>query len=148
MKVLHFGDIHVWRIQLAPDFWYSKRLLGTVNLAARRRRRFPPHYPKIVADQIMRSDADTVVFSGDMSTMSLVSEFKEAARLFAPIHEKWGDRFFCIPGNHDRYSPGSVKSGLYERYFPYGAFDEDRLVRRQRLDDNLVIVGFDCFASM
>lgn len=106
--------------------------------------RFPAHYPEIVAAEILKSDADVVIFSGDMSTMSLVPEFKEAARLFAPIHEKWGDRFFCIPGNHDRYSPGSMKSGFYEHFFPYGSFAEDKLVRRQLIDDGLVIVGFDC----
>ncbi|MGK0190162.1 MAG: 3',5'-cyclic AMP phosphodiesterase CpdA [Verrucomicrobiales bacterium] len=144
MKILHFGDIHVWRLRLAPDFWYLKRVLGTVNLIARRRLRFPSNYPAIVAAEVLKSDADVVIFSGDMSTMSLVPEFEEAARLFAPIREKWGDRFFCIPGNHDRYSPGSMKSGGYERYFPYGAFEEDKLVRRQLIDDGLVIVGFDC----
>ena len=144
MKILHFGDIHVWRLRLAPDFWYLKRILGTVNLTLRRRFRFPGRYPQLVADEVLRSDADAVIFSGDMSTMSLVPEFEEAARLFAPIYEKWGDRFFCIPGNHDRYSPGSVRSGSYERYFPYGAFEGSKLVRRQLIDDGLVIVGFDC----
>lgn len=144
MRILHFGDIHVWRLRLARDFWYLKRLLGTVNLTIRRRMRFPAHYPAIVAAEVLRSDVDAVIFSGDMSTMSLVPEFEEAARLFAPIHEKWGDRFFCIPGNHDRYSPGSIRSGFYERYFPYGAFGEGKLVRRQLIDEGLVIVGFDC----
>jgi 3',5'-cyclic AMP phosphodiesterase CpdA len=144
MKILHFGDIHVWRLRLAPDFWYLKRVLGTVNLTIRRRFKFPPHYPQIVTDEIARQNADLVIFSGDMSTASLELEFEEAARLFTPLLEKWGDQFFCIPGNHDRYSPGSIRSGLYEQYFPYGAFEGEELVRRRLIDDDLVVVGFDC----
>lgn len=144
MKFLHFGDIHVWRLRLAGDFWYPKRVLGTVNLSLRRRLKFPQAYPQIVAAEIMRQEADAVIFSGDMTTMSLRPEFVEAARLFAPIREKWGDSFFCIPGNHDRYSPGSNRRGMYEEYFPYGAFPKGRLVRSHLLKDGLSVVGFDC----
>ena len=145
MRILHFGDIHVWRLALAPDFWYLKRILGTVNLTMRRRHRFPPHYPAIVAREIAETDGiDLVIFSGDMTTMSLASEFAEAARLFEPIFERWGSCFFGIPGNHDRYSPGSVKARLCERVFPYMEFPDGNLVRTQELTDTVSIVGFDC----
>jgi 3',5'-cyclic AMP phosphodiesterase CpdA len=143
MKILHFGDIHVWRLRLASDFWYPKRLLGIINLTARRRFKFPSEIPSLITAEITRQDADTVIFSGDMSTMSLHAEFAEAARLFEPIHKKWGDNFFCIPGNHDRYSP-HTRQGLYEHYFPYGAFPKGHHVRSHQLRDGLAIVGFDC----
>ena len=144
MRILHFGDIHVWRLNWAPDFLYPKRLLGSVNLAVRRRKRFPQHYARAVIDEVVRMDADAVIFSGDFTTMSLASEFNEAVRLFQPLVEKWGDQFFCIPGNHDRYTPASVRSRLYENALPFGAFEEGKLVRRRMLGKDLAVVGFDC----
>ncbi len=146
MKILHFGDIHFWHKQLdLSDCLYPKRWLGVVNLSLRRYRKFPPELAHRIAKEVSESDADVVVFSGDMSTMSLNADFDVAAKAFAPIHEKWGDRFFVIPGNHDRYTPGSVKQQRYEQYFPYGVLDgPDRLVTRRDLDDNLTLVGVDC----
>jgi len=144
MRILHFGDLHTWKLGLARDFWYPKRILGTVNLVLRRRARFPSRYLAPVVETIASREADLVIFSGDLTTMSLESEFAEAARLLEPIREKWGDRFFCIPGNHDRYTPTSIRDGLYERYFPYGAFAPGSLVRSQVLRDDLSVVGFDC----
>jgi len=144
MRILHFGDLHVWKLGLAHDFWYPKRILGTVNLTLRRRARFPPHYLPLVTAEILAAEADLVIFSGDLTTMSLEQEFVEAARLLKPIQEKWGERFFCIPGNHDRYTPRSIRDGLYESHFPYGAFAPETFVRSQVLNDQLSVVGFDC----
>ncbi len=144
MKILHFGDIHVWRWHPALDLHYPKRALGLVNLGLRRRFHFPPGYARRIAGEIARQEADLVVFSGDMTTMSLESEFAAAAALFEPIHAKWGERFFCIPGNHDRYTPRSVRLGLYERFFPYGAFEEGKKVRVVHDAAGFSMVGFDC----
>ena len=145
MQILHFGDIHVWRWRVAADFLYPKRFLGLINLGLRRRFRFPHELAPEVASAIVEQDADYVVFSGDMTTMSLRKEFEESAALFEPIVNKWGtERFFCIPGNHDRYTPRSVRQGDYEKFFPYGAFPKGKLVRSQPVVDGLVCVGFDC----
>ncbi len=144
MKILHFGDIHVWRWHPALDLHYPKRALGLVNLGLRRRFHFPPGYARRIAEEIARQDVDAVIFSGDMTTMSLESEFADAAALFEPIHAKWGERFFCIPGNHDRYTPRSVRLGLYERFFPYAAFGGEQTVRVVDDPAGFSFVGFDC----
>lgn len=145
MKILHFSDIHFWEKQFEwQDAWYPKRTLGYINLSLFRHRKFPPEYAQRVADQILREEADVVIFSGDMSTMSLDAEFAKAATAFAPIREKWGDRFFVIPGNHDRYTPRSVGARRYEAHFPYGVLDgESRLVTRRDIGESLTLVGFD-----
>lgn len=145
MQVIHFGDIHVWDLKVAwTDLFYLKRWLGGANLLLNRRKKFPPAYGEAVVEEILRQEADLVVFSGDMTTTSLPSEFTRCAERFAPLREKWGERFFVIPGNHDRYTPRSVKAGLYEAAFPYGTVDPETRLRTLELDPDWVVVGFDC----
>ncbi|NCC50440.1 MAG: metallophosphoesterase [Spartobacteria bacterium] len=146
MKIIHFSDIHLWDGVLEwRDLWYPKRLLGYVNLSLRRKFRFPPEYARRVTARILEQEADLVVFSGDMTTASLKNEFKAAAALFAPLHDKWGERFFVLPGNHDRYTPVTVGDLRYERTFPYGAMPgADVRVRVLDVDDEWRVIGFDC----
>ena len=145
MKVLHFGDIHFWKISTDRDFYYPKRALGTINLTLRRQWKFPPPYAQAVAREVARQEADLVVFSGDFTTMSLTGEYEMAAEAFAPIREKFGDRLFAIPGNHDRYTPLAVHSKRFEKFLPFAAsLIDGGLTRSQVISDRLAIVGFDC----
>jgi len=145
VKVLHFGDIHFWKIGTDRDFYYPKRLLGSVNLTIRRRHKFPPAYAQAVAKEVARQEADLVIFSGDFTTMSLKAEYRMAAEAFAPIREKFGSRLFAIPGNHDRYTPKSVRSRRFEKYLPFAAsLIDGGLTRTCEIDDRLAVVGFDC----
>lgn len=124
-RVIHFSDIHIWKTKpLWQDCLYPKRLLGGINLLAKRRAAFPPALAESVLADILEQEADLVVFSGDMTTASHPAEFAKCAELFAPLHDKWKERFIVIPGNHDRYSPHSISAGWYEQYFPYGAMQD------------------------
>ncbi len=58
-----------------------------------------------------------VLFTGDVSTASLVGEFASGRILLAPLMEKWGERFIALPGNHDRYTSRSVRKQLFEEHF-------------------------------
>ncbi|MFT5412428.1 MAG: 3',5'-cyclic AMP phosphodiesterase CpdA [Verrucomicrobiales bacterium] len=145
MKVLHFGDIHFWKLGTDRDFYYPKRALGSVNLTLRRRWKFPPAYAQAVAQEVARQDADLVLFSGDFTTMSLKAEYRMAAEAFAPIREKFGDRLFAIPGNHDRYTPLSVRSRRFEESLPFAAsLIEGALTRSHVVSERLALIGFDC----
>lgn len=144
MKIVHFGDLHCWNQRpVWNDSLYPKRPLGLINLWLNRRKKFPPAAGEQVVQAILDEEADLVVFSGDMSTQSAKAEFERAAQLFAPLQEKWGDHFFVIPGNHDRYTPRSVKKRLYENHFPYGALDPVRRLRSLELHAAWAVVGFD-----
>ena len=143
MRILHFGDIHFWRLQLDRDFYYPKRVLGVANLALRRRHHFPEQLARQAMDRIAAEDADIVLFSGDMTTMSLDGEFRDAAKAFAPLYEKWGERLVAIAGNHDRYSPRSVRQQYFEKYFPQAALPEGRRVFSRQFGDHVAVVGFD-----
>ena len=143
MRILHFGDIHFWRLQLDRDFYYPKRVLGIANLALRRRHRFPQKLAWEVMDRIAGEDADMVLFSGDMTTMSLEGEFRDAARAFAPLYEKWGESLVVIAGNHDRYSPRSVRLQYFEKHFPRAALPEGRRVFSRQFGDHVSVIGLD-----
>ena len=78
-----------------------------MNLIFSRKKHFPPPLADTVINAIRKEEADAVLFSGDLTTTSLESEFKKAADAFAPLYEKWGDQLIVIPGNHDRYTPVS-----------------------------------------
>ena len=134
------------------DPFYPKRFLGGANLLLNRRKRFPPDLGRAALEQIAREDADLVVFSGDFTTTALRAEFALAQELLAPIQAKWGERFFILPGNHDRYTPRAIRNRLYEHFFPAGAVDPESHCRVQDLDDTWTVVGQDlsrafCFRS-
>ena len=143
MDIIHFGDIHCWQLNMPlNDLFYPKRYLGTANLWLNRRKKFPPILGRTVLQEIEKQDADLLVFSGDLTTQSLPAEFATAAELFKPLRKKWGSRFILIPGNHDRYTPKSVKKQLFEKHFPYGQLNSQRLLVRE-IDDQSVAIGFD-----
>ena len=144
MRILHFGDLHVWKLQPAwNDLFYLKRWIGPLNLILRRAKKFPPALGEAIAADILKQDADLVVFSGDMSTNSLPREFERAAAILQPIRDRWGERFVCLPGNHDRYTPRSIRQRLYETHFPYGDLGESK-VRTWRVSEEVSVIGFDC----
>ena len=143
MKILHFSDIHYWKIQIGSDPYYPKRFLGLMNLVFSRKNHFPPPLADTVINAIRQEEADAVLFSGDLTTTSLESEFKKAADSFAPLYEKWGDQLIVIPGNHDRYTPSSVKAKYYEEYFPDAFAGMGSRVFSKPLNDHLCVIGFD-----
>lgn len=139
MKCIHFGDIHVWRYGMVwSEFYYPKRWLGLVNLGLNRAKRFPPEYHQAAIDEILREEPDVAIFTGDFSSLSLKSEFKEAARLFAPLREKLGERLFAIPGNHDVYTAKSARAQVMERILPWV---HSEAVSRLDLNDRLTLLG-------
>jgi predicted phosphodiesterase len=97
-----------------------------------------------VVETIAESDADAVIFSGDVSTAALVREFDAARDLLSPLREKWGDRFIAIPGNHDRYTRRSIRQRLFERHV---LGRETTYPFVQRLSEEVAVVGLDLSAA-
>ena len=143
MRILHFSDIHYWKIQLGPDPYYPKRFLGLMNLIFSRKNHFPAPLADTVVNALAQEKADAVLFSGDLTTTSLESEFKKASDAFAPLYKKWNDQLIVIPGNHDRYTPMSVRSMLYEKYFSNAFAGTEKRVFSKPLNDHLCVIGFD-----
>ena len=121
MRIAHFSDIHV---TLSPAkqglrrLW-GKRSAGAINYyIGGRRHHFADVESRIailLAD-VDRQNVDHAVCTGDITQMSYREEFARCANLFGPRLQQ-PDRYTVIPGNHDRYTVGSVKAGWFEQYF-------------------------------
>jgi len=145
-RLAHFSDIHItsaprdvpWRSLL------SKRVVGWANLKFLGRHaelRDAARITKALVDDIAEIAPDHVLFTGDLTGLSLREEFEAAATVLAPLLD--GDRATGIPGNHDVYTRRAVRAGYYQRLF--GAWEvSDRepsppIVRQ--LGDSLALVA-------
>jgi 3',5'-cyclic AMP phosphodiesterase CpdA len=121
MRFLHCSDVHV------TDNYFSKNLLRLgwrrwVAMAelqvGGRARRFA--HAEETLRQIARDGeslrADHLIVSGDLTAYAMPDEFEKARAALAPWVEDKA-RASAIPGNHDRYTPGSLRSHRFERSF-------------------------------
>lgn len=114
LRIAHVSDLHVlsplgveWRRIL-----FNKRMTGYANLLLHRGRVYRPEYLAAVLSAAARQ-ADHVVVTGDITNLSLESEYAEARRLLDEVAQT--TEVTVVPGNHDIYLP---EIGL-ERRFPH-----------------------------
>ena len=141
MRLVHLSDIHVWRYAFNPLRLFSKRAVGMVELLGGRARRFRLERLSAVIARIKSLEPDHVLITGDLTTTALSSEFRAARLALAELLRDPG-RVTVLPGNHDRYTRGSVRSRKFEAYF--GEFASGSTYPWLRpLDDDTAILGLD-----
>jgi len=135
MRIVLFGDVHFYRLWLAPWHMLSKRLLGQTNLLLNRRKTFRH---ELLAEMIERAAAlqpDLCLLSGDLTTTALKQEFADVAKALLPLTDKVPT--VLVPGNHDRYTFAASRSRRIDRMLNKlvpGAFPHTReLTGRWRL---------------
>lgn len=113
-RIAHVSDLHVlsplgfeWRKML-----FNKRLTGYANLALRRKRVYRLDYLRATLAAAAAS-VDQVVVTGDITNLSLESEYLEARALLDEIARSV--EVTVIPGNHDTY----LRTIHHKRRFPY-----------------------------
>jgi len=119
VRIAHFTDIHVTARpgNLPWSAFLSKRLIGWVNLKCLGRYRKLEAATTITGAFVRdlgRNDADHVVFTGDVTSLSLLAEFEAARCILEPL--LGNDAVTGIPGNHDVYVKSAVRQGLFERF--------------------------------
>ncbi|MGB0767166.1 MAG: metallophosphoesterase family protein [Phycisphaeraceae bacterium] len=102
MRIVLFGDLHFYRLWLAPWHLASKRVLGQSNLVINRRKRFRHDLVAPMIDRAVALKPDLLLLSGDLTTTSLKQEFLDAARAIKPLTDRVPT--VLVPGNHDRYT--------------------------------------------
>ncbi len=117
MRVAHISDLHV----PAPDGvritrLLGKRLTGWANLRLRRAALHRTDTLRAVIAEIARDPPDHVVVTGDLTNLSLESEFEAAKDVLSGLGLP-ADRVSIIPGNHDSYTGGSYRDRRFQRYF-------------------------------
>jgi len=118
MKIAHFSDLHLLALDDVPARRFlNKRLTGLVNLRLKRASVHRPEYVRAIAREIARIGVDHVVVTGDLTNLALESEFELARDV---IERQLGldiSRVTIIPGNHDLYTRGALRTRRFERYF-------------------------------
>jgi 3',5'-cyclic AMP phosphodiesterase CpdA len=141
MKIVHLSDIHVWRYTWNLRHLLGRRALGMMELLMGRARRFQLDRLAAVVDRAAGLEPDHIVITGDLTTTALPSEFREAARLLAPLLTDPA-RVSIVPGNHDRTTGRSFRSRRFEGTF--GAFMPALTFPwLRRLDSDTAILGLD-----
>jgi 3',5'-cyclic AMP phosphodiesterase CpdA len=122
MRIAHFSDPHLLDLTGARvRDWLNKRWLGGLNLLANRGRQHHTYVFEGLVAAINAQKVDHVLCTGDITNVSLPSEFQFARRLF--------DRFALGPkdvtvmaGNHDVYVPIGLRH-FREAFQPYTQAD-------------------------
>lgn len=135
MRIVLFGDIHLYRLWLAPWHLASKRLLGQSNLVFNRRKRFRHDLLPVMIDKAISLKPDLCLLSGDLTTTSLKQEFRDVEAALKPLTDTTPT--VLVPGNHDRYTFTASRSRRIDRMLRKlvpGAFPHTRaLTDRWRL---------------
>ena len=116
MRIIQLSDVHIWRYSYNPLHLINKRLVGFFSLLTGRAANFRLERLDDVVERIRNVAADHLLITGDLTTTALPSEFRAARRALAPLLAD-ATRVSVIPGNHDRYTNGSVRSRAFEAHF-------------------------------
>jgi 3',5'-cyclic AMP phosphodiesterase CpdA len=118
MRIAHFSDLHVLSLEgVSPLRFLNKRVTGYANLRLKRGHIHHPRFVRAIAREIKKSGVDHVVITGDLTNLALETEF-EAVHLL--LHEELGlspRDVSIVPGNHDLYTRGSLRSKRFVKYF-------------------------------
>src|SRR4051794_30587232 len=123
----------------------NKRAVGMISLLAGRAGKFRLERLEEVVARVLSLAPDHVLITGDLTTTALPDEFRDAREALAELLIDSG-RVTVIPGNHDRYTTGSVRYRQFEEWFgvfaPPGAYPWIRT-----LDEETAILGLDATRS-
>ena len=141
MRIIQLSDIHVWRYTYNPLHLLNKRLIGIASLLAGRAANFRLERLDPVIERVRSLGADHLLITGDLTTTALPGEFRDARKALDVLLGNPA-RVSVIPGNHDRYTTGSVRSREFETHF--GEFAPSREFPWLRwLDHDTAILGLD-----
>ena len=118
MRIAHFSDLHLFSLEGVPmRRFLNKRLTGWVNLHLKRGHIHKASHVRAIAREIARANIDHVVVTGDLTNLALEPEFELARSV---LRDELGidpSRVTVVPGNHDLYTHGALRSRRFEHYF-------------------------------
>jgi len=141
LRIIQLSDIHIWRYSYNPLDLLNKRAVGTFSLLAGRAGRFRLERLAAVVARARDLQPDHFLITGDLTTTALSAEFRQARDALDDILVDPA-RATVIPGNHDRYTAGSVRHLKFEEFF--GEFAPSPTYPWLRpIDADTAILGLD-----
>ena len=113
MRIALIGDVHLFTLKIHPKRLLSRRVMAHTNLWLNRRHRFNHALLPDLVEHAKSLNPELILFSGDVSTSSLESEFEELMEVVKPLTEHIPG--VLVPGNHDRYTFKSRRVGRIEK---------------------------------
>lgn len=114
LRFLHCSDIHLMSLRgVGPHRFINKRLTGGVNLMLKRGKHHDGALFDRMSELARELEVDRVVITGDLSNLALEQEFEHIVDKLDAI----GLPVTVVPGNHDAYTRGSVRTRRFERMF-------------------------------
>ncbi len=155
MRILHISDVHV-QVDYERSVWGEigwRRLVAQLELKlAKRAKRFRDA-PETLEQLLRKAEAaggfDHVILSGDLTALAVDEEFNGVREALGALADR-PDKLTVIPGNHDVFTPGSLKKRRFEKWFGHllhsdlpryqveGPWPTVRLV-----EDELAIIGLN-----
>ena len=139
-SIIHISDLHFHTYPKNFHELKSKRVIGMLNSIFRRARQFPIDRSEKLVEKISKMKCDHLVISGDLTQLSLESEFSLARKTLDPLLKN-NSRVTIIPGNHDRYVSQSLSNDLFKKYF--GDFFGKEEIHLQEINSDWIIIGWD-----
>jgi len=127
MRFAHISDLHALDLTgVSPLRFLNKRLIGGINLLRKRARQHPLPILDALCQDLNRVAIDHVVVTGDLSNLSLPSEFARARQALDTLR-LGPQEVTVIPGNHDVYVWEAYFARHFERSLaPYCLGDDAR----------------------
>jgi 3',5'-cyclic AMP phosphodiesterase CpdA len=116
MRIAHFSDLHLGTRGAPAWRFLNKRITGWVNLRAKRGRIHRPAYVRAIAREIAQLGIEHVVITGDLTNLSLETEYERARDVIERDLGLDPARVTVVPGNHDVYTHGALASRRFEHY--------------------------------
>lgn len=139
MRIVLIGDLHFFSLLPWPWQLLGKRTLGQMNLWFHRRFKFKMSRVAALVERIHALKPDLLLFSGDLTTTALPSEFRIARDALAPLLKAYPA--LIVPGNHDRYTFTAARHKRLEHFFPDHTAGQYPHLRP--LDENLFLIALD-----
>ncbi len=143
MRVAHVSDLHMFSLAETSALpFLTKRFAGFVNLRLRRRDKHPLALTEALIEDLNRTRPDEIVITGDLTNLSLESEFRLARNMLDRI-ERGASHVTAIPGNHDVYTLDAlVRRPFHKHFAPYASSDSgDEDFPFVRVRDSVAIIG-------
>ena len=116
MRLAHLSDLHLYAPgALRAKDLLGRRIVGALNLFLMRKSTHLPGVVRAAVEAVERAGVDHVIVTGDLTNLALDPEFQLAAGILEPLGGP--DRLSLIPGNHDYYTPESIRAGRFEKWF-------------------------------
>jgi len=139
--LIHISDLHIHCLPTQAADWLSKRGVGALNLILRRGREHPYARAVELVRTLQGMEWDHLAVTGDLTQLSLVSEFARVHETLAPLLARGPEAVTVLPGNHDRYVDDPEAWSAYQRYFgPYFGGGE---ICTKRLSENWWMASWD-----